>query len=434
MLSLTQSLVFSALVFVTSAREAGNLLGRSGGSLGNALGHRDVIRHPWGLQPRQSACASTCTAATDQQWLQAEANCNYYDINCSCNALHRLSSGCFACTLNAFGLSASSLNVTCSPFPTDAVCDNQCADESDQAALGVTQDCGVYALDSTCVCNGLSQVSHSCRNCTLDALGWKPNAYDFYCPSALCQTQCSPGDAISLERLDDCALGDQNCFCGNWTALSTTCLTCVLTESNQTSVQYEATCGVTIPSSQGASATGTGTANAGLPSDGALPTTSSGAGTLPSSGSSNAGSTSSSSTPTGAIVGGVVGGAVAIGLLTGVIIWLRRRKRSSALISTVTPEPILPGVEPKTTEGYPGPRQLPYEQGYSSPPNYFSSTPSYGAPQDFENFHTSPDLGGVYSDPQSGMPPEPHYGYDGVPPLSPPPNTHYGHTGAPPDA
>ncbi|KZT51895.1 hypothetical protein CALCODRAFT_558373 [Calocera cornea HHB12733] len=369
----------------------------------------DLFRYSYpsydlGLVSRQEgqSCTSQCSSISDAQYVQAYTNCQYYDVECSCSALRQLSSGCYTCLLTSWGLTAQLLSQRCSPMATTTECDSQCQNPSDQTGLQITRACNVSLLTDQCVCNGLTEVSYNCRYCMMSALGTSEKAFEYFCSSPLCQGDClQPTDQTALERVGDCGLADSACWCGNWTTMSSTCIDCVINETNQTSANFAQVCGAEFPPTSAplSSTFSSSSSSAPLPS------------TTPSASTSGYPTTSptsapSSSTPVGAIAGGVVGGVAVIIIVAALLFFfIRRSRRASAAQASVVP------VDPRPMSGYDGKLQpgQQYDPSMTASPDhtlYSAPVSPYMGEQGYQGNAPGAPYHMGYSG-NTGMPPEP---------------------------
>ncbi|KZO97055.1 hypothetical protein CALVIDRAFT_91296 [Calocera viscosa TUFC12733] len=161
------------------------------------------------LSPRQAACTSQCSSASDTAAIENLANCVSSNLPCVCAAIESVSSTCLDCVLSAEGLTASELAAACggtagtggaatsvaggtssaSASPTGTAsggstdgCDTECASASDQTGLNTLTACA--GTDTACICTASYTLSTTCLDCTLSLADVTPTEWAQSCGSA----------------------------------------------------------------------------------------------------------------------------------------------------------------------------------------------------------------------------------------------------------
>ncbi|KZT59164.1 hypothetical protein CALCODRAFT_554364 [Calocera cornea HHB12733] len=190
----------------------------------------------------------------------------------------------------AKGLSARSPRLDTPPmFKRQEVCQSQCAgDASTLSAMSACVSSGTPNTESVCICQQMANLSSGCESCILNYDEITPADWAATCADAsslaggataitsaaapattssgTCSSQCSSASDLSgAQALSACSESDTNCLCSAASTLSSACLTCVLTEADLTTTEFQSLCSASSAGTTAAIPAGSTTVSAALP-------------------------------------------------------------------------------------------------------------------------------------------------------------------------
>ncbi|KZO96657.1 hypothetical protein CALVIDRAFT_575431 [Calocera viscosa TUFC12733] len=223
-----------------------------------------------------------------------------------------------------------------------SVCQTQCQGDTNilDAVFGCESDEPEINARTVCVCKQFSHLSSACETCILNNDGITPSTWATTCDTAsaavttgtgvttaaqpavtasgdVCPSECSSrDDANGIQELNTCIDGDAGCFCASTSLLSSTCLACVLTESDVTSNQLVEICSAYSATASRGSTTG-GSGDVTSSADNPVNTPNDGGSSGTTGGGSSGGSGGSGGSGSGTIAGGASGARTSAASATG---------------------------------------------------------------------------------------------------------------------